>query len=148
MSTGLGSSCARFISTRPGEATQRWATPAWLQSSHSLPETVLGVNPLGLPCSLSHGVALCTQGGILSIDAAPGNEGLVATAGADGVVVLFDRAAGRIKASLTGHSKKVNGGFLHLCLGAPAGCSTPRSTPKCSLLGPRLCEIRHHTLML
>ena len=49
------------------------------------------------------------QGGILSIDAAPGSESLVATAGADGVVVLFDHSAGRIKASLTGHSKKVNG---------------------------------------
>ena len=49
------------------------------------------------------------QGGILSVDAAPGSESLVATAGADGVVVLFDRSAGRIKASLTGHSKKVNG---------------------------------------
>lgn len=45
----------------------------------------------------------------MSVDAAPGSEGLVATAGADGVVVLFDRSAGRIKASLTGHSKKVNG---------------------------------------
>lgn len=33
----------------------------------------------------------------------------MATAGADGVVVLFDREAGRIRASLTGHSKKVNG---------------------------------------
>lgn len=90
---------------------------------------------------------MCTQGGILSIDAAPGNEGLVATASADGVVVLFDRAAGRIKASLTGHSKKVNGGFLPFCLGALAGRSTPKSTPKCSLLKPRLCEIRNPTLM-
>ena len=62
------------------------------------------------------------QGGILSIDAAPGSESLVATAGSDGVVVLFDHSAGRIKASLTGHSKKVNGeGFPcrychHFCL--------------------------------
>jgi hypothetical protein len=68
-------------------------------------------------------VTLCTQGGILSIDAAPSNEDLVATAGADSVVVLFDHAAGRIKASLTGHSKKVNGGFLPLCLDALAGRS-------------------------
>ena len=45
----------------------------------------------------------------MSVDAAPGSESLVATAGADGVVVLFDRSAGRIKAYLTGYSKKVNG---------------------------------------
>ena len=61
-----------------------------------------------LPC-------LAVQGGILSIDAAPGSESLVASAGADGVVVLFDHGAGRIKASLNGHSKKVNG----------AGCPRP-----------------------
>ena len=61
-----------------------------------------------------------TQGGILSIDVAPGNEDLVATAGADGVVVMFDRGAGRIKASLTGHSKKVNGGVPSLAPGCPA----------------------------
>ncbi|CAL5224503.1 g7199 [Coccomyxa viridis] len=57
----------------------------------------------------SHPLHKSTKGGILSIDAAPGGESLVATAGADGVVVLFDHSAGRIKASLTGHSKKVNG---------------------------------------
>ena len=55
------------------------------------------------------GVCCRVQGGILSIDAAPGSESLIATAGADGVVVVFDRDAGRIRASLTGHTKKLNG---------------------------------------
>ena len=59
-------------------------------------------------CCIS-GFCCRMQGGILSIDAAPGSESLIATAGADGVVVLFDRDAGRIRASLTGHTKKVNG---------------------------------------
>ncbi len=48
------------------------------------------------------------QGGILSIDVAPDNENLLATAGADSVVVVFDREASRIRASLAGHSKKIN----------------------------------------
>ncbi len=56
-------------------------------------------------------VLVTRQGGILSIDSVPGNENILATAGADSVVVVFDREAARIKASLTGHSKKVNGKF-------------------------------------
>lgn len=51
---------------------------------------------------------MLAQGGILSIDTAPGSPSLLATAGADGAVVLFDRDAGRIRAALTGHSKRVN----------------------------------------
>jgi len=35
---------------------------------------------------------------------------VVATAGADGDVHLFDRAAELVLATLQGHSKKVNGG--------------------------------------
>ena len=89
-----------------------------------------------------------TQGGILSIDVAPGNEDLVATAGADGVVVMFDRGAGRIKASLTGHSKKVNGGFLPLRLAALADRSTQKDTPQCSLLRPCIYDFMNPTLML
>ncbi len=51
---------------------------------------------------------VCMQGGILSIDVAQDNENLLATGGADSVVVLFDREASRIRASLTGHTKKIN----------------------------------------
>ena len=63
------------------------------------------------------------QGGILSIDAAPGSENLIATAGADGVVVVFDRDAGRIRASLTGHTKKVNGELLRSSLRLICSCA-------------------------
>ena len=52
------------------------------------------------------------QGGILSIDVAPDNENLLATAGTDSTVVLFDREASRIRASLTGHTKKINSASL------------------------------------
>ncbi len=70
------------------------------------------------------------QGGILSIDAAPGGESLVATAGADGVVVLFDHSAGRIKASLTGHSKKVNGERFPCLLYHEFACRGTRLPPE------------------
>ncbi|BDA49495.1 Pre-mRNA-processing factor 19 [Coccomyxa sp. Obi] len=56
----------------------------------------------------SHPLHKSTKGGILSIDVAPDNENLLATAGADSVVVVFDREASRIRASLAGHSKKIN----------------------------------------
>ena len=39
---------------------------------------------------------------------------MVATAGADGEVHLFDRSAGRVTATLQGHSKKINGARLKL----------------------------------
>lgn len=51
----------------------------------------------------------CGQGGILAVDTAPGGDDLVATAGADGSVVLFDRAAGRVRAQLAAHAKRVTG---------------------------------------
>lgn len=64
------------------------------------------------------------QGGILAIDTSPATDTVVATAGMDGQVHVFDRAAGRIVAELQGHSKKVNGavqGLWWLCvLGAIA----------------------------
>ena len=47
---------------------------------------------------------------------APGSPNLLATAGADGAVHLFDRTAERITANLTRHTKKVTGGML--CLSA------------------------------
>ncbi|EIE19108.1 spliceosome component, nuclear pre-mRNA splicing factor [Coccomyxa subellipsoidea C-169] len=56
----------------------------------------------------SHPLHKSTKGGILSIDVAQDNENLLATGGADSVVVLFDREASRIRASLTGHTKKIN----------------------------------------
>ena len=39
----------------------------------------------------------------------PAGDNVVATAGADGDVHLFDRSAERVLATLQGHSKKVNG---------------------------------------
>ena len=57
-------------------------------------------------------LAVVMQGGILSIDCALDNDNLLATAGADAAVVVFDREASRIRATLTGHSKKVNGEHL------------------------------------
>ena len=47
-----------------------------------------------------------TQGGILAIDLL---GDLVATAGADHSVQLFDRGAERVIASLNGHAKRVTG---------------------------------------
>jgi hypothetical protein len=67
------------------------------------------------------------QAGILSIDTAPDAPALVATGGADATVVLFDRDAGRIRATLSGHSKKINSAqhaaLLILLLGALASGS-------------------------
>lgn len=49
------------------------------------------------------------KGGIKTIDVSPvGGSSVVATGGADGVVVVFDTKAGRIVSQLKGHSKKVN----------------------------------------
>ena len=86
------------------------------------------------------------QGGILSIDAAPDNPALLATAGADGSVVLFDRDAGRIRATLTGHTKKVNGacvvvrGFL-VFLGCHGGShGIPHGITLQNLENPLLAE--------
>lgn len=48
-----------------------------------------------------------TQGGILSIDVNPENASVIATAGSDGTVQLFDYAAQRNYASMEGHGKRV-----------------------------------------
>ena len=47
------------------------------------------------------------KGGIAAVAVAPDADAVVATAGGDATVQLFDRAAGRALASLKGHSKKV-----------------------------------------
>ncbi|KAL4431421.1 hypothetical protein ABPG75_006677 [Micractinium tetrahymenae] len=49
-----------------------------------------------------------SKGGILAIDLSPASEAVVATAGADASVQLFDRSSDRVLASLEGHGKKVN----------------------------------------
>ncbi len=56
------------------------------------------------------------QGNINAIDT---RADVVATAGADGSVVLFDRAAGRVRAQLAAHAKRVTGAAAtpHLCKG-------------------------------
>lgn len=55
----------------------------------------------------SHPLHKTTQPGILSIDVNPEAEHILATAGADGTVQLFDHAQGRILGALEGHTKKV-----------------------------------------
>ena len=45
--------------------------------------------------------------GILCVDVNKFNEDRVASGGADKQVIVFDRSAGKVKARLTGHSKKV-----------------------------------------
>lgn len=61
-----------------------------------------------------HSLFRAWQGGIKAIDTSPTNSSVVATAGGDGVVAVYDSSAGRLLAELRGHSKKVNG-----------ECSTP-----------------------
>lgn len=60
-----------------------------------------------LSLSGSFPVHKTNKGGILSLDVSPEGDGVLATAGGDGAVTVYDRAAGRVLASLTGHSKKV-----------------------------------------
>jgi pre-mRNA-processing factor 19 len=48
------------------------------------------------------------KGGVLALALAPGAGDVFASGGADATVQLFDRAAGRALASLTGHAKRVN----------------------------------------
>jgi pre-mRNA-processing factor 19 len=47
------------------------------------------------------------KGGIAAVAVAPDADAVVATAGGDATVQLFDRAAGRALATLKGHTKKV-----------------------------------------
>lgn len=56
----------------------------------------------------SHPLHKTSKGGILAIDISPASQAVVATAGADATVQLFDIKGERILASLTGHSKKVH----------------------------------------
>jgi WD40 repeat protein len=49
------------------------------------------------------------QGGIKAIDISPASSSVVATAGGDGIVAVYDSAAGRLLSELRGHTKKVNG---------------------------------------
>lgn len=49
------------------------------------------------------------QGGILALDLSPASEAVVATAGGDADIKLYDRAAEQILATLSGHAKKVHG---------------------------------------
>ncbi len=63
-----------------------------------------------LTLTATHPLHAAAKGGIHAIDAAPDpEEALVATAGDDGKVCVFDRSAGRIVGELKGHSKKVLG---------------------------------------
>ncbi|KAK9804685.1 hypothetical protein WJX72_000013 [[Myrmecia] bisecta] len=55
----------------------------------------------------SHPLHKTTQPGISAIDVSPTDDNVLASAGNDATVQLFDRAASRIVGSLTGHAKRV-----------------------------------------
>ncbi|GBF98278.1 spliceosome nuclear pre-mRNA splicing factor [Raphidocelis subcapitata] len=71
--------------------------------SVATPEDVAGFTLLG-----SHAVHSARSGGILGIDTHPDNSNIVATAGADSTVQLFDLSQQRLLPALKGHSKRVN----------------------------------------
>jgi pre-mRNA-processing factor 19 len=56
----------------------------------------------------SHPLHKTSKGGILAIDVSPASDAVVATAGADATVQLYDLSGERVVASLEGHSKKVH----------------------------------------
>ncbi|EFN51555.1 hypothetical protein CHLNCDRAFT_140025 [Chlorella variabilis] len=56
----------------------------------------------------SHPLHKTSKGGILALDLSPAGEEVVATAGGDATVQVYDCKAERFLASLTGHSKKVH----------------------------------------
>ena len=55
----------------------------------------------------SHPLHQTTNGGIVSIDINPEKPNVLATAGLDGTVQLFDHVQGRVLGSLQGHSKRL-----------------------------------------
>lgn len=55
----------------------------------------------------THALHATRKGGILALAVSPDADNLVATAGADSTIALFDRTAGQTVATLKGHSKKV-----------------------------------------
>lgn len=73
------------------------------------------------------------QGGIKAIDTSPASSAVVATAGGDGVVAVYDSAAGRLLAELKGHSKKVNG---ECAVAVPQRSRMARWMDKCSTAAP------------
>ncbi|KAK9838127.1 hypothetical protein WJX81_002866 [Elliptochloris bilobata] len=85
-------------------------------------EEITGFGTLGC-----HPLHKTSKGGILAIDTSPGGDDLVATAGADGSVVLFDRAAGRVRSQLAAHAKRVTGVQFLGSDGALVSCSADRT---------------------
>lgn len=55
----------------------------------------------------SHPLHKTSEGGIMAIDLSPSSEDIVASAGRDHTVQIYDRAQGRKVGELTGHSKRV-----------------------------------------
>jgi len=61
----------------------------------------------------SHAVHASSKGAITCVDVHPRKHSLVATGGVDKSVKIFDREAGRVAASLTGNTKRVNHVLFH-----------------------------------
>lgn len=108
-----------------------------------------------MPSTHVHALVLSLQPGILAIDTSPASDTVLATAGADGDVHVFDRAAERVLASLQGHSKKVNGGcpYWPQTLLLPAimdgfqiqlSLNTTLAPSRCSLLTPTQLDMGCH----
>ena len=95
---------------RPGSPGPCLRPAFWLPAAmHCLVSLSHLYCPLTHTCAATPPVPPVPQGGILALDLSPTGEAVVATAGGDSTVQLFDRAAERVLASLTGHSKKVYG---------------------------------------
>jgi hypothetical protein len=61
----------------------------------------------GMAVIASHPLHKTTAGGIVSIGINPGAPSVLATAGLDHTIQIFDHAAGRLLGSLTGHGKRL-----------------------------------------
>ncbi|KAG1656833.1 hypothetical protein FOA52_006288 [Chlamydomonas sp. UWO 241] len=61
----------------------------------------------GMSVIASHPLHKTTAGGIVSIDVNPGAPSVLATAGLDHTIQIFDHVPGRLLGSLTGHGKRL-----------------------------------------
>ncbi|KAG9445748.1 hypothetical protein H6P81_011876 [Aristolochia fimbriata] len=77
------------------------------RKKRQIPESLMAVDDLRRFTQISsHPLHKTSKPGILSIDIHPSKD-IIATGGVDSNAVIFDRAAGQILSTLTGHSKKV-----------------------------------------
>lgn len=78
------------------------------RKKRAIPDTLATPEQLGTASVLgSHPLHKTTQGGIVSIDANPETPSVLATAGLDATIQIFDTAQSRVLGSLEGHSKRL-----------------------------------------